>query len=82
MVDALSPNVVLRRFSRGAGNCLCLNCLGKATKFQDSSTTSPRNEGPIRQSEAVSKAAETADVLGDASNALGIQAQMGCIGQC
>lgn len=62
-----------------------LNCLGKATKFHDSrrrSTTGPRNDGPIRQDEAVSKAAETADVFVDASNALGIQAQDVCLGQC
>lgn len=62
---------------------VCLNCLGKATKSQDScrrSTTGPRNDGPIRQDEAVLKAAETADVVVDASNALGIQAPEVCVG--
>lgn len=51
---------------------VCLNCLGKATKSQDSwrrSTTGPRNNDPIRQDEAVSKAAQIADVFVDASNA-------------
>lgn len=64
---------------------VCLNCLGKATKSQDSwrrSTTGPRNDDPIRQDEAVLKAAETADVFVDAGNALGIQAQEMCDGQC
>lgn len=62
-----------------------LNRLGKAIKFHNSwrrSTTGPRNDCPIRQDEAVLKAAEIADVFVDASNALGIQAQDVCVGQC